>query len=279
MEAIFSIKRVARGVLGVMKNCEGIEDSIINSVSTDTRTINDGALFVALHGENSDGHQYIKAAIEKGALCCIVDREDGIPSDVPVIIVENTGQALLDLAGEYRREFNIPVVAVTGSVGKTSTRGMIACVLSQKYKTLSTEGNLNNEIGVPLTLFKLSREHEIAVIEMGMSNFGELSRITKAAKPTLAVITNVGEAHIENLGSREGILKAKLEVLEGMPQGSTVIMNGDNDMLWSVNGQLEYEEVYFGRENLKCDIVAENVKTYSESSEFTFRSDNGKEYE
>jgi len=279
MEAIFSIKRVARGVSGVMKNCEGIEDTIINSVSTDTRTINDGALFVALHGENSDGHQYIKAAIEKGALCCIVDREDGIPSDVPVIIVENTGQALLDLAGEYRREFNIPVVAVTGSVGKTSTRGMIACVLSQKYKTLSTEGNLNNEIGVPLTLFKLSREHEIAVIEMGMSNFGELSRITKAAKPNLAVITNVGEAHIENLGSREGILKAKLEVLEGMPQGSTVIMNGDNDMLWSVNGQLEYEEVYFGRENLKCDIVAENVKTYSESSEFTFRSDNGKEYE
>lgn len=274
METIFDIKRISQAVSGEMRNCGDCADKLISSVSTDTRTIQSGAIFIALRGENMDGHNYLSTAIEKGAVCCIAEKTADIPSGIPVILVESTGQALLDLAGAYRAEFNIPVIAVTGSVGKTSTRGMIASVLSQKYKTLSTDGNLNNEIGVPHTLFKLSYAHQIAVIEMGMSHFGEISRITAATRPNTAVITNVGEAHIENLGSRENILKAKMEVLEGMDIGSSVIMNGDNDMLWSINGTLDYEMLYYGIKNSKCDIIAEKAKTYSEGSEFTFRIDN-----
>ncbi len=277
MENVFTIQEAAKAVSGEMKNCGGCVDKIFTSVSTDTRTIKEGAMFVALRGDNFDGHRYVKAATDSGAICSIVEKTAQIPEGTPVIIVESTGQALLDLAGAYRKKFNIPVVAVTGSVGKTSTRGMIASVLSQKYKVLSTEGNLNNEIGVPHTIFGMNKEHQIAVIEMGMNHFGELSRITAAAQPATAVITNVGEAHIENLGSREGILKAKLEILEGLRAGGTVILNGDNDMLWGINGTLEFETLYCGTENTKCDLIAENIKTFAEGSEFTFKAD-GKEY-
>lgn len=278
MEKIITVRRAAKAVSGRMINCDGCADELISSVSTDTRTIKDGAMFAALKGENSDGHRYIKKAAELGAICCIVQEGEEIPEDVPHIAVADTSQALLDLAGAYRREFNIPVVAVTGSVGKTSTRGMIASVLSQKYKTLATEGNFNNEIGVPHTLFRLEKSHEIAVIEMGMNHFGELERITAAALPDTAVITNVGEAHIENLGSREGILKAKLEILSGLSHGGTVVLCGDNDMLWGINGTIDFETIYCGIDNKKCDLVAENIKTGADGTEFTFRYED-KEYD
>ncbi len=277
MESIFTVRDAAEAVSGEMQNCRGIEDAFFTSVSTDTRTIDKGALFIALKGENFDGHGYVPVADEKGAICSIVEKGAKIAGELPVILVENTSAALLQLAGAYRRRFNTPVVAVTGSVGKTSTRGMITSVLSQKYKVLSTEGNLNNEIGVPHTLFRMSKGHEIAVIEMGMNHFGELSRITEAAQPNTAIITNVGEAHIENLGSREGILKAKLEILEGLRSDGTAILNGDNDMLYSIRGTLDFETLYCGMDNISCDLRAENVKTHSQSSEFTFRAD-GKEY-
>lgn len=276
MEAVLSLKKAAAAMSGELKNCPD-ENAAITAVSTDTRTISDGAVFFALKGETSDGHRFISVAIQKGALCCVADKDADIPKGVPVILVEDTSQALLDLAGAYRKEMKIPVIAVTGSVGKTSTRAMIAGVMSQKYKTLATEGNFNNEIGVPLTLFRLTKEHQIAVIEMGMNHFGELSRITAAAKPDTVVITNVGEAHIENLGSREGILSAKLEVLEGLSHDGTVILNADNDMLWSVNGALDFETVYFGIDNQKSDLAADDVRTYSEGSEFAFKAE-GQEY-
>ncbi len=277
MEPIFNLKKAAAAVSGRLLNCDDFSDKIICSVSTDTRTIDEGALFIALKGEKFDGHRYIDAALKSGAICVVAEETAEIPNDAPVILVKDTSQALLDLAGAYRRELHIPVVAVTGSVGKTSTRGMIASVLSQKYTTLATEGNFNNEVGVPLTLFRLRKDHEIAVIEMGMNHFGELSRITAAAAPDAAVITNVGEAHIENLGSREGILKAKLEILEGLTYGGTVMLCGDNDMLWSVNGTLDYETLYFGIKNTHCDIIAKDIKTYAEGSEFVFEAE-GVEY-
>ncbi len=270
MDSILTIKKVAIAMGGTLKNIAD-ENSVITSVSTDTRTLCDGAVFVALKGENSDGHNFIPVASERGALCAVAESSAALPDGIPLILVENTSQALLDLAAAYRREMKTPIVAVTGSVGKTSTRGMIASVLSQKYKTLATEGNFNNEIGVPLTLFRLTREHEAAVIEMGMNHFGELSRITASAQPDTVVITNVGEAHIENLGSREGILKAKLEILEGLPCDGTVILGGDNDMLASIRGTLDFETLYFGIESDGCDIKAENIKTYSNGSEFTFK--------
>lgn len=271
MTEILTVSAAAKALHGELLNCEACKDKYISSVSTDTRTITEGAVFFALKGENSDGHKFIQKAIEQGALCAVAEDLSALPEGLPLIKVKSTAQALLDLAGAYRGEMRIPIVAVTGSVGKTSTRGMIASVLSQKYKTLATEGNFNNEIGVPHTVFRMTEEHEIGVVEMGMNHFGELSRITAAVRPDTAVITNVGEAHIENLGSREGILKAKLEVLEGLTQDGTVILCGDNDMLRSVEGQLDFETLYYGIENTKCDLIAQNIKTYSDGSEFTFK--------
>ncbi len=271
MEKIFTVEMAARAVNGELVNCTGCTEKKIGSVSTDTRTIKEDAVFVALKGDSNDGHKYVKMAVEKGAVCCIVQRGEDVPEGLPCIVTEDTAQALLDLAGAYRRRFDIPVVAVTGSVGKTSTRGMIASVLSQKYKTLATEGNFNNGIGVPHTVFRMNFEHEIAVLEMGMNHFGELAAITAAAAPDTAVITNVGEAHIENLGSREGILKAKLEILQGLTHGGTVILCGDNDLLWSVNGTIDFETVYCGINNSRCDLIAENVKVSSDGTDFSFK--------
>ncbi len=268
MEAIFNLEKVSKAVSGELCCCD--PDVMVKSVSTDTRTISEGAIFFALKGENSDGHIFVEKAIDAGAVCCVVNSDATVRADLPVIKVKSTAQALLDLAGAYRKEMKIPIVAVTGSVGKTSTRTMIGNVLSRKYNTLTTEGNFNNEIGVPHTLFRLNSGHQIAVVEMGMSNFGELSRITAAVKPDTVVITNIGEAHIENLGSREGILKAKLEALEGLSEEGTVILNGDDDMLWNVNGTLDFETLYYGINNLKSDVIATSVKTYSDETEFAF---------
>ena len=274
MEAIFNLEQVAKALNGKPTDCD--MKAIVKGVSTDTRTIKEGDLFFALIGE-TDGHRFVEKAISANAVCCVVNVGANIPEGIPIIEVEDTGRALLNLAAAYKSAMNVPAVAVTGSVGKTSTRDMLGCVLSQKYKTLVTEGNFNNEIGVPLTLFRLSDSHEMAVIEMGMSHFGELSRITACVKPDTAVITNVGEAHMENLGDRDGILKAKLEVLEGLSSDGTVVLCGDNDKLWSVNGTLKFETVYCGIKNIGCDLIAENIRLYPDGSEFMFAYD-GKEY-
>ena len=267
MEKIFNLKAVADAVGGKLLDAD--EEKIIENVSIDSRTINKGELFVAIRG-NTDGHKYINNALENGAVCVIADKKASVADGTPRIIVEDTGKALLDLSGAYRKKMNIPIIAVTGSVGKTSTRTIIGCVLSRKYTTLVTEGNFNNEIGVPLTLFNISKEHQIAVIEMGMNHFGELSKITAAVRPDVVVITNIGESHIENLGSKEGILKAKLESLEGLTPDGTVVLNGDDELLWNLNGSLNFETLYCGINNLKSDICAKNIKTYPQSTEFTF---------
>ncbi len=203
-------------------------DAEIRDISTDTRHLPEGCLFLALRGARFDGHDFVQQALEAGAVAAVTDTQIG---DLPCVVVENTGQALLDIAGYYRDMFDIPLVGVTGSVGKTTTKEMIACVLSEKYTTLKTAQNLNNEIGMPKTLFGLTKEHGAAVIEMGMNHFGEISRMSRSAKPTIAVITNIGYSHIENLGSQEGILKAKLEMLEGMAADAPLIVSADDPML------------------------------------------------
>lgn len=275
MEKILSIINVATAVNGEIKNCDG--DVIISSVSTDTRTITEGALFVALKGENFDGHRFIQAATEKGAVCCIVNKTAENIEGFPVIEVEDTATALKDLAEYYRRKFDVSVVGITGSVGKTSTKDMIASVLEQSAKTHRTKGNLNNEIGVPLTVYELMKDDEFMVIEMGMSNFGEISGLTRIAKPDTAVITNIGVSHIEHLGSREGIRKAKLEILEGLKIDGTVILNGDDDMLWGIGEEIEFETLYYGIRNKNCDLTAYDIRNYSDSSEFTCKIE-GEEY-
>lgn len=231
-------------------------DGSFSCVCTDTRKIENGSLFIAIKGENFDGHEFAAKALELGAQAVVCEKDCGLGKNQ--ILVESTRQALLDLAGYYRSLFNIPVIGITGSVGKTTTKEMVHAVMSVKYNTLKNEGNLNNEIGVPLTLFRLDETHEAAVIEMGMSGFEEIARMTAAVKPDAAVISNIGVSHIEKLGSREGILKAKLEILQGMKADSPVILNGDDDMLATVSPDA-HSVTRYGINNDSCAFKASNI--------------------
>lgn len=259
----------------------GSEDISCKEFCIDTRKLNFGDIYVAIKGENFDGNTLYEEALEKGAKACIVQKVDVDESlkekypDRAIVMVEDTIKALQKLADFKRSKYDIPVIGVTGSVGKTSTRDMIASVVSQKYKTLKTDGNFNNHIGLPLTVLRLE-DHEAMVVEMGMSDFGEISLLTKIARPSIAVITNVGTAHIGNLGSRENILKAKLEILEGLQPGGTLIINNDNDMLhmWNeqntevnvktfgIENSSDYEacNVSFKENGISYDLVSENLK-------------------
>lgn len=271
MEWIVNIRHAARAMGGEVFRCDG--DELVKSVSTDTRTISQGALFFALSGERFDGHKFVPNAVAAGAVCCVVNADSGEFSGLPVIVVEDTHKALRDLAAYYRSKFQIPVIGVTGSVGKTSTKEMIASVLRQKYQTHITKGNFNNEIGLPLTVFDLMVEDEMMVLELGMSHFGEISRLTRIAKPDTAVITNIGFSHIEHLGSREGIKKAKFEIVEGLQMDGTLILNGDDDMLWQDRGENDYETLYYGIRNKNCDLCVNELRTYSDGSEFSCKID------
>lgn len=265
MEWILNLGLAAQACQGTLKNCS--PDEIVKGVVTDSRSSEEGCIFVALRGERFDGHRFVSNAVENGAVCCIVQSGDGLEG-MPLMVVEDTYAALRDLAAHYRERFDIPVVAVTGSVGKTSTKDMIYTVLSQEFRTLCTAGNFNNEIGLPLTVFRLTQEDRLMVLEMGMSAFGEISRLTRIAKPDTAVITNIGLAHIEHLGSQENIRKAKLEILEGLAMDGALFLNGDDPLLWELSGSLPYEVLYYGIENTNCDLFATDVHMYSDSSDF-----------
>ncbi len=275
MKWCMNVSAIAKASGGEIRNLSG--DEIVKNIVRDDREAEEGTVFVALRGENNNGHRFVERAVENGAVCCVVNKDEGDFGSLPVVAVDDTFKALRDIASAYRDRFNIPVIGITGSVGKTSTKGMIASVMSTEFTTLKTEGNYNNEVGVPLTLFRLSDDDEAAVIEMGMSAFGEISRLSRIVKPDTAVITNIGISHIEHLGSREGILKAKTEILDGLSIDGTVILNGDDDLLWSKNGELEYETLYYGIENKACDLVATDIRLFSSGSEFTVRID-GEDY-
>ena len=235
-------------------------------VCTDTRKIQPGSLFVCLRGERFDGHSFASQAAQLGAAALLVDHP--VDADVPQLVVTDTGKALLQLAGWYRRRFQLPMVGLTGSVGKTTTKEFIALVLSAKYNTLKTQGNLNNEIGVPQMLFRLEDSHTAAVIEMGMNHFGEISRLTRAVAPTVGLITNIGVSHIENLGSRAGILQAKLEILEGMAPDAPLIVNMDNDMLRTVKLG-DRPLLTFAIDDQSADFTATDIAEQGSTTTFT----------
>lgn len=235
-------------------------------VCTDTRKIQPGSLFVCLRGERFDGHSFASQAAKLGAAALLVDHP--VDADVPQLVVTDTGKALLQLAGWYRRRFQLPVVGLTGSVGKTTTKEFIALVLGAKYNTLKTQGNLNNEIGVPQMLFRLEDSHTAAVIEMGMNHFGEISRLTRAVAPTVGLITNIGVSHIENLGSRAGILQAKLEILEGMAPDAPLIVNMDNDMLRTVKLG-DRPLLTFAIDDQSADFTATDIAEQGSTTTFT----------
>lgn len=242
----------------------------VSGVSTDTRTVKQGDLFIALNGENFDGHDYVKTAFEKGAFAAVTERQvENVCR--PVIIVKDTRAALLRLAQNYRMNFSIPVVGVTGSVGKTSTKDAIYAVLSQKYITHKNDGNRNNEIGMPMSVFGLDKTHGAAVFEMGMSGFGEISRLSRVAAPDVGVITNIGISHIGKLGSRENILKAKLEIIDGMKADGELILNGDDDLLCGfiddAKGKLPINVTSYGIKN-RCGVFADNITANAAGSDF-----------
>ena len=232
----------------------------LNNFSKDTRLINKDDVYIGIKGESFDGNKFYKDALDKGASVCILDNIDEVDDkykDKTIVKVEDTIKAIGLLAKYKRSLYNIPVVAVTGSVGKTSTKDMIAAVLSTEYKVLKTEANYNNHIGLPLTILKLTDE-DILVVEMGMNHFGELSYLTDIARPTIGVITNIGTAHIGNLGSRENIMKAKLEIIEGL--NGPLIINNDNDIM---HNNLDYikslnKVITIGIDN-KSDYMAKDI--------------------
>lgn len=250
----------------------GNKDLELVSYSKDSRNIKDGDVYLGIQGDRVNGNDYIEDAFNKGAAACITDckvNKDLLEKfkNKTIIKVANTIDAIQKIAKYKRSLYNIPVIAVTGSVGKTSTKDIVANVLSQKFNVLKTEANLNNHIGLPLTLLKL-QNHTAVVVEMGMNHFGEISLLTDIARPTGCVITNIGTSHIGNLGSRENILKAKLEILEGLKDDGFVLVNNDNDLLnkWTLN-QNKYKVYTYGIEN-KSTYMATNIKESENSSGF-----------
>ena len=250
-------------------------DGEVTEVCTDSRQITPGCLFVAIQGENFDGHDFIRSAIEQGAVCALAHH----PGDYPegkVLTVEDTKKALLDLSAWYRGQMSARVVGITGSVGKTTTKEMTAAVLSSRFKTVKTQGNLNNEIGAPKTLFSIERDTQAAVVEMGMSGLGEIRQLAQAAKPELGIITNIGVAHMEQLGSRENILKAKLELAECLPQGAPLLLCGDNDLLSGVV-QPGLSKIFYGIDNETADLRGTIKDSTPLSTSFTI-SWQGRDY-
>lgn len=251
-----TLENIAKACNGSLhgSDCRGEE---ADSIVLDSRQVQQGGVFIATVGERVDGHSFIPQMAEKGALGVICEK---VPEScgVPYILVENSFQALKDIARFYRSQLTIPVVGITGSVGKTSTKELIAGVLSQGFCTLKTEGNLNNEVGLPLTILRIRKEHQVAVVEMGISDFGEMHRLSEIAMPDFCVMTNIGQCHLENLGSREGVLKAKSEILDFMNPKGYVFVNGDDDMLQKVVPGAERSLMHFGK-NPANEIYASDV--------------------
>lgn len=234
---------------------EKYADRTFFGASNDSRKIQPGELFVVLQGER-DGHDYIPAAMERGAAAVLGSRQVG---DYPMILVEDTRKALGDIARQERLRLNMKVVAVTGSVGKSTTKEMIACVLDGTYRVGKTPANHNNDIGMPMALLSMPEDTEVAVLEMGMNHFREIAYLASIGRPDVAVITNIGTMHIEHLGSMQGILQAKLEILEGMQENGRIILNGDDQLLWNRHKLYPVHTRYFGIQNPECDVLGSDI--------------------
>lgn len=252
-----SIQAIAKACNGIIHGDNG-NMCEVKGVELDSRKLQGGYLFIATKGERVDGHSFIAQAFEKGCYAVVCEK---LPEDAagPCIVVEDSFKALQDIAAYYREQLSVKVVGITGSVGKTSTKEVIAGVLSEKYAVLKTEGNFNNEIGLPLTVLKIRDEHEVAVLEMGINHFGEMHRLSRIAKPDVCVITNIGQCHLEYLVDRDGILRAKSEIFDFMNPDGVVCLNGDDDKLITVDNVHGKRPVFFGKSDT-CDIQAINIE-------------------
>lgn len=240
-----SLQEIATACGGIYSGDPALLKTEVCGVAIDSRKIEEGYLFIPIKGARVDGHDFIPQVMAAGALCTLSER-DLTDTSHPYILVDNCEQAMKDIAKHYRKALGIPVVGITGSVGKTSTKEMIASVLSQKYHVLKTAGNFNNEIGLPLTIFNIREEHEVAVLEMGINHFDEMHRLATMAQPDICVITNIGLCHLENLGDRDGVLRAKTEMFDHMQPNAKIILNGDDDKLITVNQAHGVQPKFFG---------------------------------
>ena len=240
-----TLGNIAAACSGTYYGTEEAKEKTIADITTDSRKAGKDSLFVAIKGEKVDAHRFIPAVFGQGALCVICEQAPEQPAGA-YILVESSLQAIKDIAEFYRQQLDMKVVGITGSVGKTSTKEMIASVLSEKYRVLKTLGNFNNELGLPLTVFRLREEDEIAVLEMGISNFGEMHRLSKIARPDICVMTNIGQCHLEFLGDRDGVLRAKSEIFDYIAEDGTIILNGDDDKLATLHEVKGITPVFFG---------------------------------
>lgn len=270
-----TIKEILKITNGRLLSNRINENLDVKQFYADTNQIKKGTGFIGIKGDKVDGNDLYDLALKNGASVCILEKE---PKEIEnnIIIVDNTIKCMQELAKFKRTQYDCPVIGITGSVGKTSTKDMISSVLLQKYNVHKTIGNHNNQIGVPITLLSMNNENCL-VVEMGMNHFGEISKLTNIAKPTIAVITNIGTAHIGILGSRENILKAKLEILEGL-QSRDVVINNDNDLLskWAKENSKKYNIITYGIKNKDSQYVAENIETFEDKSEFILKGTNYK---
>ncbi len=258
-----SLEQIASACGGIYSGDAAKKTLEVSGVAIDSRKIEKDYLFVPIAGARVDGHNFIPQVMENGALCTLSQKNLGSVS-YPYILVDSCEQALKDIAEYYLASLDIKVVGITGSVGKTSTKEMIASVLEQKYNVLKTAGNFNNEIGLPLTIFNIREEHEIAVLEMGIDSFGEMRRLAKIVRPDICVITNIGICHLENLIDRDGVLKAKTEMFDFMEEDAAIILNGDDDKLITVEKVKKSTPVFFGlssdRDYYASDVISLGLK-------------------
>lgn len=262
-EGGITLSDAARFMNGELLFANGEEKAF--GVCTDSRKVAKNDIFFALCGEKFDGHVFARSSVESGAVCAVVSKKTD--EDFPQILVSDTKKALGDLAANYYARFPSLTVGITGSVGKTTTKEFIAAVLSQKYNTAKTAGNFNNEIGLPLTLLSFAPPQNALALEMGMSNRGEISRLTHIARPDIGIITNIGSSHLENLGTRENIALAKLEITEGMKDGAYLILNGDEPLLKNLK-DIKTKNIYASTLDKNCDIFAYNIREERESIVF-----------
>ncbi len=273
MKIHFSINQISFGTLARLCGGELYQGSLgevaVRNLCTDSREADPETAFVALRGERVDGHDYISVALKKGCRCIICDHrtEELENSEATAIVVNDTELALSKLANNYRQYLRCKTVAVTGSVGKTTTKDLIATVLEVGKSVAKTEGNHNSTIGMPLSMLSVPTESEWSVLEMGMSGFGEIERLSIAAEPDIAVITNIGSAHMEMLGSRENICRAKLEILSGLKQNGILILNGDEPLLAGLGGK-SYRTLYVSLSRENADFFAKNIRVESDRTLF-----------
>ncbi|MBO5023790.1 MAG: UDP-N-acetylmuramoyl-tripeptide--D-alanyl-D-alanine ligase [Clostridia bacterium] len=262
-ESGFSLADAAAFIKG--KLCSADKNTRFYGICTDSRKVQKGELFFALSGEKMDGNDFAPSAVEKGAVCAVVSREPH--ENIPYILVNNTREALGLLAKAHHELLPCLTVGITGSVGKTTTKEFIAAVLAEKYDTAKTQGNFNNDIGLPLTLFSFAHPKNALVLEMGMSARGEIAHLTRIARPDIGVITNIGSSHLENLGTRENIALAKLEITEGMRDGAPLILNGDEPLLKNLEN-FKTNNIFVSLIDKNCEFFAYNIREEADKTVF-----------